>query len=143
MSGTPDMQFDFLDSDLHEDLYQVIKYSCNEVFSVDQSCQVLHLWAFFLEQFLGVANQQHESEVMSKNRSGKACIVHVSEIAGSGAVADESSKTASPGATDAVGPASNAQRKGNDQTILGLYVVVHLSLYSFFYYLFTGVYFPQ
>ncbi|XP_078174576.1 paired amphipathic helix protein Sin3-like 3 isoform X2 [Carex rostrata] len=111
MSGTPDMQFDFSDSDLHEDLYQVIKYSCNEVFSVDQSCQVLHLWAFFLEHFLGVANHEHESEVTSKNRSGKACIVRVGEIAGSGAVADESSKTASPGATDAAGPASSAQRK--------------------------------
>lgn len=122
MSGAPDMEFDFLDSDLHEDLYQVIKYSCNEVFSIDQSHQFLHLWTFFLEHFLGVANEHHKSEVTqeqvkSKSQGLKACIVRVGESAGSGAVADKSSKTASPGAADAARLTSGAQRKGNDQAI--------------------------
>ncbi|KAJ4765389.1 paired amphipathic helix Sin3-like protein [Rhynchospora pubera] len=117
MSGAPDMQFDFLDLDLHEDLYQVIKYSCDEVFSLEQSRQVMHLWTFFLEHFLGVESQHHKSEISeeqvnSKSEGRKACIVRVGDSTGNGTVADESSKTASPGATDAASLAAGAQRKG-------------------------------
>jgi hypothetical protein len=120
--GPPDMQFEFSDSDLHEDLYQVIKYSCDEMFSDEQSRQFLHLWTFFLEHFLGVANEHHKSEVTQaqvnrKSEGLKACIVRVGESSGSGAVADKSSKTASPGTTDVARVISGAQKRGNDQAI--------------------------
>jgi hypothetical protein len=134
--GAPDMQFEFPDSDLHEDLYQVIKYSCDEMFSDEQSPQFLHLWTFFLEHVLGVANEHHKAEVtqVQVNRTSqglKACIVRVGESSGSLSVADKSSKTASPGTTDVAHLTSGVQKKGNDQAIFFLYVVVYLSILSF------------
>uniref|UniRef100_A0A1D1XQ92 Paired amphipathic helix protein Sin3-like 4 n=1 Tax=Anthurium amnicola TaxID=1678845 RepID=A0A1D1XQ92_9ARAE len=51
----PDMEFEYSDSDVHEDLYQIIKYSCGEVCSsIDQMDKVMRIWTTFLEPMLGI-----------------------------------------------------------------------------------------
>ncbi|KAJ0971557.1 hypothetical protein J5N97_019516 [Dioscorea zingiberensis] len=51
----PNMQFEYSDSDVHEDLYQIVKYSCGEICtSSDQLDKVLQIWTDFMEPILGV-----------------------------------------------------------------------------------------
>ncbi|KAH0707948.1 paired amphipathic helix protein Sin3-like 2 [Solanum tuberosum] len=60
---TPNLEFDYTDSELHEDLYKLIKYSCEEVCSSkEQLDKVLGLWTNFVEQILGVPCRPHDSE---------------------------------------------------------------------------------
>lgn len=54
----PNMEFEYRDVDIHEDLYQMIKYSSREVCtSSDQFDKVMKLWSNFLEPLLGVPNR--------------------------------------------------------------------------------------
>ncbi|KAM0834829.1 hypothetical protein ACQ4PT_063342 [Festuca glaucescens] len=49
------MSFEYVDSEIHEDVYQIIKYSCGEVCSsVDQVDKVMRTWTTFVEPILGV-----------------------------------------------------------------------------------------
>ncbi|XP_039121136.1 paired amphipathic helix protein Sin3-like 4 isoform X2 [Dioscorea cayenensis subsp. rotundata] len=50
----PNMQFEYSDSDVHEDLYKIVKYSCGEVCTSDQFDKVMRIWTNFVEPFLGV-----------------------------------------------------------------------------------------
>lgn len=50
----PHMEFEYPDSDIHEDLYQLIKYSCCEVCTNEQLEKVMKIWTTFLEPMLGV-----------------------------------------------------------------------------------------
>ncbi|XAR64997.1 hypothetical protein NMG60_11008924 [Bertholletia excelsa] len=50
----PHMEFEYLDLDIHEDLYQLIKYSCGEVCTTEQLDKVMKIWTTFLEPMLGV-----------------------------------------------------------------------------------------
>ncbi|XP_060193680.1 paired amphipathic helix protein Sin3-like 2 isoform X1 [Lycium barbarum] len=60
---TPNLEFDYADSELHEDLYKLIKYSCEEVCSSkEQLDKVLRLWTNFLEPVLGVPCRPDDSE---------------------------------------------------------------------------------
>lgn len=60
---TPNLEFDYTDSELHEDLYKLIKYSCEEVCSSkEQLDKVLGLWTNFVERILGVPCRPHDSE---------------------------------------------------------------------------------
>ncbi|MCE0481851.1 hypothetical protein HAX54_039940 [Datura stramonium] len=45
------------DSDIHEDLYQIIMYSCREVCTREQLDKVMKIWTTFLEPIFGVARQ--------------------------------------------------------------------------------------
>ncbi|XP_042379582.1 paired amphipathic helix protein Sin3-like 5 isoform X1 [Zingiber officinale] len=54
----PNMEFEYGDVGIHEDLYQMIKYSSREVCtSSDQFDKVMKLWNNFLEPLLGVPNR--------------------------------------------------------------------------------------
>ncbi|XP_042385519.1 paired amphipathic helix protein Sin3-like 5 isoform X2 [Zingiber officinale] len=54
----PNMEFEYGDVGIHEDLYQMIKYSSREVCtSLDQFDKVMKLWNNFLEPLLGVPNR--------------------------------------------------------------------------------------
>ncbi|KAF3625274.1 Paired amphipathic helix protein Sin3-like 1 [Capsicum annuum] len=60
---TPNLVFDYTDSELHKDLYKLIKYSCEEVCSSkEQLDKVLGLWTNFLEPMFGVTCRPHDSE---------------------------------------------------------------------------------
>lgn len=59
----PNLQFEYPDSDIHEDLYQIIKYSCDEVCTTtDQFDKVMRIWTSFLEPILGVPLRPHGAE---------------------------------------------------------------------------------
>ncbi|KAL5722388.1 hypothetical protein ACHQM5_005913 [Ranunculus cassubicifolius] len=54
-SLTPNIEFEYADPDIHEDLYQIIKYSCGEVCTTtDQLEKVMRVWTTFLEPIFGV-----------------------------------------------------------------------------------------
>ncbi|WJX87923.1 hypothetical protein P8452_70061 [Trifolium repens] len=72
----PNLKFEYPDPDIHEDLYQLIKYSCGEVCTTEQLDKVMRIWTTFLEPMLGVPSRQRiaedtEDAVNAKNDSGK------------------------------------------------------------------------
>ncbi|XP_010692047.2 paired amphipathic helix protein Sin3-like 2 isoform X2 [Beta vulgaris subsp. vulgaris] len=59
----PHFDFEYSDSDIHEDLYKIIKFSCEEVLTTkEQLNKVMRLWTTFLEPVLGVAFRAHVAE---------------------------------------------------------------------------------
>ncbi|KAG1342737.1 hypothetical protein COCNU_05G009660 [Cocos nucifera] len=81
----PNMEFEYVDSDIHEDLYQIIKYSCGEVCaSSDQLEKVMRIWTTFLEPMLGVkprpqGAEDSEDMVKPKTRAVKNSMANVGE----------------------------------------------------------------
>lgn len=59
---TPHLKFEYPDPDIHEDLYQLIKYSCAEVCSTEQVDKVMKIWNTFLEPMLGVTSRPQGAE---------------------------------------------------------------------------------
>uniref|UniRef100_A0A0E0FF51 Histone deacetylase interacting domain-containing protein n=1 Tax=Oryza nivara TaxID=4536 RepID=A0A0E0FF51_ORYNI len=81
----PNMSFDYVDSNIHEDMYKIIKYSCGEVCSSsDQLDKVVRIWTTFLEPILGVQPRTHGAEdadaVKPKSRTTKSGLATVGEI---------------------------------------------------------------
>lgn len=71
------LEFEYADSDIHEDLYQLIKYSCGEVCTTEQLDKVMRVWTTFLEPVLGVPPRPQGAEdtedvVKGKNHSSKS-----------------------------------------------------------------------
>ncbi|KAL7221258.1 hypothetical protein ACSBR1_023248 [Camellia fascicularis] len=59
----PNLEFEYSDTDIHEDLYKLIKYSCEEVCTTkEQLNKVMRLWTNFLEPMLGIPSRPHSSE---------------------------------------------------------------------------------
>lgn len=73
----PNLDFEYPDSDIHEDLYQLIKYSCGEICSTEQLDKVMKVWTTFLEPVLGVPSHQHCAEdtedFIKGNSVGPSC----------------------------------------------------------------------
>uniref|UniRef100_A0A0E0JD74 Histone deacetylase interacting domain-containing protein n=1 Tax=Oryza punctata TaxID=4537 RepID=A0A0E0JD74_ORYPU len=81
----PNMSFDYVDSNIHEDMYKIIKYSCGEVCSSsDQLDKVVRIWTSFLEPILGVQPRTDGAEdadaVKPKSRTTKSGLATVGEI---------------------------------------------------------------
>ncbi|XP_047312064.1 paired amphipathic helix protein Sin3-like 2 [Impatiens glandulifera] len=56
----PNLEYEYADADIHEDLYKLVKYSCEEVCSTkEQLSKVMNLWTSFLEPMLGVSSRSH------------------------------------------------------------------------------------
>ncbi|PAN17692.1 hypothetical protein PAHAL_3G150100 [Panicum hallii] len=96
----PNMSFEYVDSDIHEDLYQIIKYSCGELCSSsDQVDKVMRIWTTFLEPILGIQHRGHGTEdagmVKAKSRARKV-----------GLACGEKRNNATPNGTVAVKPAN-------------------------------------
>ncbi|KAL8193508.1 hypothetical protein R6Q57_026643 [Mikania cordata] len=59
----PNLEFEFTDKDIHEDLFKLIKYSCEEICATkEQLNKVLELWTTFLEPILGVPSRPLNSD---------------------------------------------------------------------------------
>ncbi|KAA8530290.1 hypothetical protein F0562_004999 [Nyssa sinensis] len=59
----PNLEFEYSDTNIHEDLYKLVKYSCEEVCTTkEQLNKVMRLWNSFLEPMLGVPSRPHSSE---------------------------------------------------------------------------------
>jgi paired amphipathic helix protein Sin3a len=103
------MSFEYVDSEIHEDLHKIIKYSCGEVCSSsDQLDKVMRIWTTFLEPILGVQPRTHGSEdpdlVKAKSRTTKSGLGGVGESnTGAGTVAKQGN------GDDEQGPSSRAR----------------------------------
>lgn len=67
----PDLEFEYSDAEIHDDIYKIIQYSCKEVCSTkEQLHKVLRFWTTFLEPMLGVHSrpQATEDDGASKDR---------------------------------------------------------------------------
>ncbi|XP_062111773.1 paired amphipathic helix protein Sin3-like 4 isoform X2 [Humulus lupulus] len=58
----PNLEFEYPDPEIHEDLYQLIKYSCGEVCTTEQLDKVMKIWTTFLEPMLGVPSRPQGAE---------------------------------------------------------------------------------
>ncbi|GMP39341.1 hypothetical protein CsSME_00010210 [Camellia sinensis var. sinensis] len=90
----PHMEFEYPDSDIHEDLYQLIKYSCGEICTSEQLDKVMKIWTTFLEPIIGVpcrpqGAEDAEDVVKAKNQISQSGAASVGESNGS-PVGDES-----------------------------------------------------
>ncbi|KZV47993.1 hypothetical protein F511_32684 [Dorcoceras hygrometricum] len=56
------MEFEYSDPEIHEDLYQLMKYSCGEVFTPEQHDKIMTIWTTFLEPMLGVPPRPRSTE---------------------------------------------------------------------------------
>ncbi|CAH8387248.1 unnamed protein product [Eruca vesicaria subsp. sativa] len=63
-SFTPDLEFSYSDTQVHSDLYQLIKYYCEEICATEQSDKVMKLWVTFLEPMFGVPSRSQTGQVM-------------------------------------------------------------------------------
>ncbi|XVE83876.1 hypothetical protein DITRI_Ditri16bG0123300 [Diplodiscus trichospermus] len=67
----PHLEYEYLDVNIHEDLYKLIEYSCEEMCSTkEQLNKVMRLWTTFLEPMLGVPSRPNDIE--GTNDAGKA-----------------------------------------------------------------------
>ncbi|ERN01712.1 hypothetical protein AMTRI_Chr10g229680 [Amborella trichopoda] len=59
----PNLEFEYNDPDIHEDIYQIIRYSCDEVCTnTEQLDKVMRIWTNFLEPLLGVPPRPQGAE---------------------------------------------------------------------------------
>ncbi|PSS30420.1 Paired amphipathic helix protein Sin3-like [Actinidia chinensis var. chinensis] len=60
----PNLEFEYSDSNIHKDLYKLIKYSCEEICTTkEQLNKVMRLWTTFMEPILGIPSWPCNSEV--------------------------------------------------------------------------------
>ncbi|PON76021.1 Sin3, C-terminal [Trema orientale] len=60
----PHLEYEFLDISIHEDLYKLVQYSCEEICSTkEQLNKVMKLYTTFLEPMFGVPSHDHCSKV--------------------------------------------------------------------------------
>lgn len=109
----PNLEFEYSDPDIHEDLYQLIKYSCGEMCTTEQLDKVMKIWTTFLEPMFGVPSRPQGAEdtedvVKSKNnpvRNGAASV-------------GESEGSPGGGATIINSKHLNPSRNGDESTLL-------------------------
>ncbi|XP_019445511.1 PREDICTED: paired amphipathic helix protein Sin3-like 4 isoform X1 [Lupinus angustifolius] len=58
----PNLEFEYPDPDIHEDLYQLIKYSCGEICTTEQLDKIMKIWTTFLEPVLCVPSRPSGAE---------------------------------------------------------------------------------
>ncbi|KAL2528801.1 Paired amphipathic helix protein Sin3-like 2 [Forsythia ovata] len=71
-SIVPYLEFEYADAEIHDDIYKLIKYSCEEVCSTkEQLNKVLRLWTTFLEPMLGIHSRPHDSDATEDDSASK------------------------------------------------------------------------
>lgn len=102
-SIVPHLEFEYSDPYIHEDLYQLIKYSCGEMCTTEQLDKVMKIWTTFLEPMLGVpfrpqGAEDTEDVVKAKNHTVKSHAACVEDSDGSpdGGAAAMTSKHSNP-----------------------------------------------
>ena len=69
----PDLKFDYHEPDVNEDLYQIIKYSADEMCpTMEQSDKIMRLWTAFIEPIFGVPSRSHDAEDTEEVSKGKS-----------------------------------------------------------------------
>ncbi|MED6209113.1 hypothetical protein PIB30_051552 [Stylosanthes scabra] len=68
---TPHLEFEYPDAGIHEDLYKLIRYSCEEIYSSRELMnKTMRLWCTFLEPMLGVPSRSHGTEKVEDRKAG-------------------------------------------------------------------------
>ncbi|XP_012568099.1 paired amphipathic helix protein Sin3-like 2 isoform X2 [Cicer arietinum] len=68
----PHLEFDYSDAEVHEDLYKLVRYSCEEVFSSKELFnKIMRLWSTFLEPMLGITSQSYAAERVEDRKAGQ------------------------------------------------------------------------
>ncbi|XP_057738666.1 paired amphipathic helix protein Sin3-like 2 isoform X4 [Arachis stenosperma] len=68
---TPHLEFEYPDAAIHEDLYKLIRYSCEEIYtSRELMNKTMRLWCTFLEPMLGVPSRSHGTEKVEERKAG-------------------------------------------------------------------------
>jgi paired amphipathic helix protein Sin3a len=87
---TPDLEFNYCDTQIHEDLYLLIKYYCEEICATEQSDKVMKLWITFLEPIFGILSRSQDNlalEDVSKLKNNRelqdACLAVKETASGS------------------------------------------------------------
>ncbi|KAK4598272.1 hypothetical protein RGQ29_015659 [Quercus rubra] len=106
----PNLEFEYPDPGIHEDLYQLIKYSCGEVCTTEQLDKVMKIWTTFLEPMLGVPSRPQGAEdtedvVKTKNNAVKT---------GAASVGEGDLSPGGGGATAVNSKQSNPSRNGDE-----------------------------
>lgn len=65
-SFTPDLEFNYCDTQIHEDLYLLIKYYCEELCTTEQADKVMNLWTTFLEPMFGIVSRSQGNLAMDE-----------------------------------------------------------------------------
>ena len=94
----PNLEFEYPDPEIHEDLYQLIKYSCGEMCTTEHLDKVMKIWTTFLEPMFGVPSRPQGAEdtedvVKAKNnivKNGSASVGESEGSPGDGVVAMDS-----------------------------------------------------
>ncbi|XP_022150309.1 paired amphipathic helix protein Sin3-like 4 isoform X2 [Momordica charantia] len=76
----PNLEFDYPDQDIHEDLYHLIKYACREICTGDQSDKVMKIWTTFLEPMLGIPSRSQGAEDSKDIMREKNCAIRGTAI---------------------------------------------------------------
>lgn len=111
----PNLKFEYADVSIHDDLYKLVQYSCEEVCtSNEQLNKVMRFWTTFLEPLLGVASRVDNTEgaeYVAKARHGA--------IKSSASSTGERDGDGSPGADAAVlnSKQPNLASNGDENTI--------------------------
>ncbi|XP_077237908.1 paired amphipathic helix protein Sin3-like 3 [Tasmannia lanceolata] len=85
----PNMEFEYTDLGVHEDLYQVIKYSSSEVCTtMEQLDKVMRIWTTILEPLLGIPPrplcvEDAEHLLKAENHAVKSSVASIGESDGS------------------------------------------------------------
>lgn len=58
----PNLTYEYPDPDIHEDLYQLVKYSCAEVCTPEQLEKSMNIWTSFIEPMLSVPPRPDDLE---------------------------------------------------------------------------------
>lgn len=70
----PNLEFEYSDVNIHDDLYKLVQYSCEEVCTTNEQLnKVMRLWTTFLEPMLGVpsrVDREEGAEDVAKARHG-------------------------------------------------------------------------
>lgn len=78
------LEFSYLDEGIHEDLYKIFQYSCEEVCSTkEQLNRVMRLWTSFLEPMLGIPSRTHGKGVIEVGKTSHR-MVNSSTLVGKG-----------------------------------------------------------
>lgn len=120
----PHFDFVYSDRDIHEDLYKLIKFSCEEVLSTkEQLNKVMRLWTIFLEPMLGVISRNHAAEGIEDaksrqqpTRNGAVSEMLQSPAADAATVNTRQPKLAVNGEENSLADAAKCSRANGDAT---------------------------
>ncbi|XP_010551461.1 PREDICTED: paired amphipathic helix protein Sin3-like 3 [Tarenaya hassleriana] len=114
-SISPHLEFEYRDPGIHDDLYQLIKYSCAEMCTTEQLDKVMKIWTTFVEPMFGAlrprGDEDREDVAKSKNDQNVK--------SGNTSVGESEGSSHSGGANVVSSRRSNAARKVNGNNGMG------------------------